>query len=220
MNRLNSSGPLILLGGGGHGRVLLAALKSQDCLSQLAGVVDPNPGELDAEQFGVPIMRAESELDTLFGGQLVELVNGLGSTAKTDPRKDLFLQMKQAGYRFASILHSSAICVDDEPTLGEGVQLMAGTIIQTGVRLGDNVLINTGAQVDHDCQIEDHVHIAPGAILSGQVRVGEGSHIGCGATVIQNIRIGAGALIAAGAVVVRDVPAGARVAGVPGVEVA
>ena len=144
----------------------------------------------------------------------VVLINGIGSTACPDLRRDIFLRFKQKGYHFGTVVHPAAILPSDI-VLGEGAQVMAGAILQPGCRVGDNAIINTGAVVDHDCRIGAHVHIAPGAVLSGDVAVGEGAHVGTGARVIQGITIGAGAVVGAGAAVVRDVPPGARVAGVP-----
>jgi acetyltransferase-like isoleucine patch superfamily enzyme len=99
--------------------------------------------------------------------------------------------------------------------LGDGAQIMAGAILQTGVRVGRNVIVNTRAVIDHDSCLADHVHVATGAILAGGVKVGEASHIGAGATVIQEITIGRAVLVAAGAVVVSDVADDASVAGIP-----
>lgn len=144
----------------------------------------------------------------------VRLLNGVGSTRASSARQRVFAQFKQRGYTFTGVRHPSAV-ISSDSTLGEGVQIMAGVILQPGASVAENSIVNTRASVDHDCRIGAHVHLAPGVILSGGVTVGDGVHVGTGAVVIQGVTIGALATIAAGAVVVKDVPAGAVVLGVP-----
>lgn len=201
---------IILLGAGGHARVLVAALRSQG--KSVGGCVAPEPPgtEWPAD---IPYLGDDAALDGLDRAG-IWLVNGVGSTASADVRRRLFETTKGWGFRFATVVHPAAAVVAPV-RLGEGAQIMAGAVVQTGVELGDNVIVNTAAVVDHDCRLGNHCHVAPGATLSGGVSVGEDAHVGTGATVIQGIRIGRGAIVAAGAVVVRDVPEKLCVAGVP-----
>jgi UDP-perosamine 4-acetyltransferase len=141
-------------------------------------------------------------------------VNGLGSVESTAKRAALFQRFKGKGYRFATVVHPSAVVAGDV-VLEEGVQVMAGAVIQPGTRVGENTIVNTGAIVDHDCALASHVHVAPGAVLSGGVSIGEGTHVGTGAKIIQGVRVGSHSLVAAGAVVVDPVGERARVFGVP-----
>jgi sugar O-acyltransferase (sialic acid O-acetyltransferase NeuD family) len=199
--------PVVILGGGGHARVVIDALRCAGHV--IAGVIDP---EADvAETLPDDITWLGKDLSKLRPDEM-ELAIGVGSVDVGDknPRPALFAEAKAGGFEVLSFRHPSAIVAGDVE-LGEGWQIMAGAILQPGVRLGVNCIVNTGASLDHDCWIGDHVHIAPGVVLSGTVAVGDGCHLGTGAVVIQNIRIGAGAMIAAGAIVTRDVKAGARV---------
>ncbi|MBD3670070.1 MAG: acetyltransferase [Gammaproteobacteria bacterium] len=194
---------LLLIGGGGHAKVLIDAL--QTLRANLLGVVDPG---LSAGTGNGPL-----GLDVLGGDDVIKdydpqntwLVNGIGSMpGDKGVRSELFLRYKQMGYRFATVVHPAAT-VSEHAILDEGVQVMAGVVIQAGVRLGENTIINSGALVDHDCDIGRHCHLAPRSCLSGAVHVAEQTHIGVGATVIQGVRIGSQAVIGAGAIVVRDV---------------
>lgn len=180
---------------------------------KVLGVTDADEGRLGDLLLQVPVIGSDDELEK-YPPESVFLVNGLGSTRVDARRSRLFEYFKEKGYRFADVIHPSSVRASDV-ALSEGVQIMAGAVIQTGCRIGRNTIINTRASVDHDCSIGDHVHISPGATLSGGVVVQEGSHIGVGASVIQGIRIGRNSLVAAGAVVIRDVPDSARVSGVP-----
>jgi sugar O-acyltransferase (sialic acid O-acetyltransferase NeuD family) len=118
------------------------------------------------------------------------------------------------GLRAVTIAHPS-VQIAPNASIGEGCQLMAGSIINPNVRLGRQCIINTKASVDHECILEDGVEIAPGATLCGIVHVGVSAWICAGATVLPRIAIGPDAIVGAGAVVIRDVPPGVTMVGVP-----
>jgi len=201
--------PVIVIGGGGHAKVLVSALLLRE--RSVLGFVDPNlelPPLLGARHLG--------DDSAVFGHppDSVQLVNGVGSTSSTRNRRNVYDRFVQRQYCFATVIHPSAV-VAPEVQIEDGGQVFAGAVVQAGCRLGTNVVVNTGARVDHDCIIDSHAHVAPGVTLCGAVHVGSGAHIGAGATVIQGIRIGAGSVVGAGALVIRDVPQGAKVVGVP-----
>lgn len=203
--------PLIVIGAGGHAKVLIEALLHAGL--PLAGIVDADPARHGTTLLDQPI-RGGDDLILAHTPADVLLVNGLGSIADPSLRVRIFETFKGHGFNFESVIHPSAIVASDT-LIGEGVQIMAGTVIQPGCRLGDNSIVNTGTTIDHDCLIGKHVHLAPGVTLSGGVTVGEEAHIGTGATVIQGITIGPKTIVGAGAVVIRDVPENSTVSGVP-----
>lgn len=206
--------PVIVLGAGGHAKVLIDALQRAGV--EIAGATDADPGKCGKSLLGVTVFGGDDVLGRYLPDS-VRLVNGLGSVRVDGARRRLFERFKDQGYQFAAVVHPSAIVAPDV-VLAEGAQVMAGAVVQTGSRIGKNAIINTRAAVDHDCRIGEHAHIAPGATLSGAVEVGDGAHVGTGASIIQGIRIGRDCLVAAGAVVVGDVRDGAKVAGVPAKE--
>jgi sugar O-acyltransferase (sialic acid O-acetyltransferase NeuD family) len=205
---------LYILGGGGHGRVLLDTLRSGNL--HIDGILDPSL-EIGTQLWSVPILGGDEYLDTL-SPQEVFLVNGIGANPQTTSRYRLFTNMKARGFKFRAITHPTAI-IGAETKIGEGCQVMAGSIIQCGVILGENVVINTRASVDHDCNIEPHVFISPSVTLCGDVIVEASSFVGAGAVILPGIRIGASAIVGAGAVVTKPVPAGWVVAGNPAVKI-
>ncbi len=203
--------PVIVIGAGGHAKVLIEVLKIQSC--EIIGIVDADTHKIGTAVSGVSVIGNDNAIRS-YMPDAVLLVNGIGSIAQTTHRQHIFEMLKTYGYFFASVIHPSAIVAEDV-VIGEGAQIMAGAIIQPGSRIGRNAIINTGARIDHDCKIGDHAHIAPGVTLSGGVSVGVSAHIGTGATVIQEVAIGARAIIGAGAVVIKRIPSGVTAVGVP-----
>jgi len=191
---------LIIIGGGGHTKVLVDILRSRKMI--ILGITDTNP---DLKKvLGIPVLGKDDVILDHSPDQ-VHLVNGIGSVSQPFLRQKVYEKFKKAGYTFTQVIHPSAI-ISKEAMLSEGVQVLAGSIVQTGCLIGENSIINNRASVDHDCQIGKHVHIAPGATLSGNVHVGELTHIGTGATVIQGIRIGKQSIIGAGTTIIKNVP--------------
>ena len=198
--------PLLILGAGGHAKVLLEALLREQ--HKIIGVVTP---DLDSgtDYLGVTVLGSDEavfEYDT----QEVLLINGIGSLPGKQHRWDLSVTMRERGYQFGSVIHPNSSIATDV-LLAEGVQLMAGTTIQPGCNIGQDSIINTGTQIDHDTIIGDQCHMAPGVTISGEVQIGNSVHIGTGAKVIQGITIGEGSVIAAGTTVYKDVPSGVMV---------
>jgi sugar O-acyltransferase (sialic acid O-acetyltransferase NeuD family) len=201
--------PVVVLGGGGHARVLIEAMRANG--RTILGVADPALAPAPQGPGGVAVLGGDEVLDKLEASEVL-LVNGIGSIGSTATRDAVFRRGRERGFRFASVVHASAI-VSPSAQLGEGVQLMAGAIIQCDTAIGANSIVNTGARVDHDCRIGESVHIAPGATLSGSVKVGDRTHIGTAAAIIQGISIGSDCLVGAGSVVHRDLPDNGRLVG-------
>ena len=201
--------PVIIIGGGGHAWVVADLLEQTD--RTVLGFTD-----LSAS---APL---ETAVNHLGGDDAIEqydvkdvaLAMGIGSTHDASLRARLFRTFRDYGFDFPALLHPSRT-VAQTVHYGEGVQIMAGAVVQPKTTIGDNVIINSNASVDHNCHIEAHAHISPGATLSGHVTIETGAHIGAGATVIQGVCIGRESTVGAGSVVIEDVPPRTTVVGVP-----
>ena len=196
-----SARPVIILGAGGHAKVIAEALIRLG--NVILGFVTPDKEPI-APFLGIKVIGDDSIVST-FSPDDVVLANGIGALPYQKLRWDLASRMRKLGYSFMTIAHPSAIIARDV-VLAEGVQVMAGSVIQPGTQISRDCIINTGVLIDHDCIIEESCHLAPGVVFSGGVNVGEGTHIGVGTSVIQNISIGKNSVIAAGSLLFKDVP--------------
>lgn len=199
---------IIIIGGGGHTRVLLGMLRAGG--QAVRGIVTTNDALLGTRIMDIPVLGREGEV--ALTPEDVTLVNGVGNHPSRQgsgmaPRRLLYQRYRERGFDFLPILDPHAV-VQPHTTLGAGAQIMPGAIIQPGANIGENVIINTRAAIDHDTLIHPHCHIAPGAVLCGHVVVGEATHIGAGAVILQDVTIGRQVVIAAGTIIRHNVDDG------------
>lgn len=192
---------IIIIGGGGHAKVLIDCLE-QENQYKIAYVVDDNLDLYDVLGYRIHPRHHLHSFSNL------SLIIAIGNAATRKKIADAY------DARFVTTIHPSAI-FSKYAKLGEGSQIFAGAIVNAGATIGKHCIINTGAIVEHDCLIHDFVHLSPSSSLAGGVTVGSSTHIGIGATVIENITIGSNVIIGAGAVVVDDIPDNCTAVGIP-----
>ncbi len=202
---------IVLLGAGGHARVLLDAMRTAgDTLPECALDAAKHGTSVD----GVQIVGGDDMLPDLVKDGVTKFLLGMGGSGNATLRPRLWESATHAGLKPHSVIHPRAI-VSPLAQLGEGAQVLAGAVINAGAIIGRGVIVNTAAVVEHDCVIGDFCHLAPRCCLGGGVQVGERCHIGLGVVVREYLSIGRESLVGAGAAVVCDLPANCRALGVP-----
>lgn len=196
-------GDLIVVGAGGHAKVVVATARAAGF--RVAAVVDDAPGRWGSAVLGVPVAGPS---DPVLHDPAAQVVLAIGGNAARRQRA------AGARCRFVSLVHPSAV-VDPSVALGAGSVVFAGAVIQPDAVLGAHAIVNTGASIDHDCVLGEAVHVAPGTRLAGNVTLGDEVFLGIGAVVIPGVAIGAGTTVGAGAAVVHDLPGGVIAVGVP-----
>lgn len=216
MAKIAEIAEIVLIGGGGHARMLIECLRAASDTRSLC-ILDSDRARIGTELDGVRIVGDDAFLDELVRGGTRGFAVAVGGTRDNGPRSRIFERAIGLGLEPVTIVHPRAI-VAGNTSIGGGCQILPGAIVNPGSVLGRNVIVNSGAIVEHDCTIGDHVHIASGACLASTVSVARLAHIGSGAIVRQVLSIGAAAVVGAGAVVVKDVAAMTVVVGVPAKE--
>lgn len=202
---------LIVIGGGGHAKAVISALKKLKAF-EIIGYMDVKD---KGDVLGVRYAGSDEDLKAIkqkYPGCLA--VIGIGCVTISDKRKRIKAQLEQLGFELPAIVSLEAT-VNEDVYIGKGTVVMDGAILNPGTRIGECVIVNTNSCIDHDCRIGDFVHIAPGATLSGGVTVGDNSIISAGATVIHGIKICANCIIGAGATVTQDCLISGTYVGVP-----
>lgn len=203
---------IILVGGGGHAKVLINLLKLLGKYN-IAGILDPKL-ERGTTVSGVSVLGNDGLFPDIYQQGVRNACIAIGSLRDNSRRKTLYEKLRETGFSVPPLIHPQTI-ISRDSQISEGVQIMAGAIIQAGSVIGQNAIINTGTVIDHDCVVGENTHICPGAVISGGVAISDNTFVGAGATIIQGVKIGRNSIVAAGAVVIDDVPDNSKVMGVP-----
>jgi sugar O-acyltransferase (sialic acid O-acetyltransferase NeuD family) len=186
----------VLVGAGGHASVVASTAATIGLTISAVALSDALATGL---HFPGAKYFTDEELISQKNNQKFRLLNGIGKTIKSDSRACVFNKFKSHGFEFQKLIHPFAY-VDPSALLCEGVQVMAGAIVQNDCSIGENSIVNTKASVDHSCIIGSSSHIAPGAIICGDVSIGDNCFIGAGAIVTEGTKIANGIVVKAGRV--------------------
>jgi sugar O-acyltransferase (sialic acid O-acetyltransferase NeuD family) len=200
---------LIIIGAGGHGRVVADAARAAGITP--CAFVDHEPPA--AELGGLPVYTAlDYALAGVFrDGAAPAFISAIG---KNKNRAGEYVQALEAGLEPATVIHPSAI-ISRSASIGAGTFIGAQAVVNPGAVIGEDAIINTAAIIEHDCVVGAHAFVAPGAVLCGAASIGDYSFVGAGAVMIPLVSVGDCALIAAGAVVTHNHLDGVRLFGVP-----
>ena len=196
------SNSIILVGGGGHCKVIIDILKENNDYDEI--LISDLKENLGKEILGIKIEYTDDQLEDLYKKGYKNAFVSMGKVEINEQRKKLYEKIQNVGFKIPVIISKSAK-ISRYSEIGEGTLIGKNVVVNPGTKIGKNCIINTGSIIEHDCIIEDNVHIGPGAILSGGTHIGNNSFIGTGAIIIQNINISQDTLIGAGAVVIKDI---------------
>ena len=197
---------LIILGAGGHGRVVMEAAIA-------AGI--PVAGFLADGEGSSPVRPVQVLGGREFlAGPLARDHDYIVAIGHQSARRAFSEEIAALGLTLATVIHPAA-WISPSATIGAGTAVVAGVVVNADAKIGRFCILNTGCSVDHDCLLEDGVQVCPGARLAGGVVLEDEVFIGTGATLIPRVRVGRAATVGAGAVVIGDVPAGETWVGNP-----
>jgi sugar O-acyltransferase (sialic acid O-acetyltransferase NeuD family) len=194
---------IIVIGAGGHARVVLATLQAAGRV--VDAIVDEDESRRNNFVLGVQVVGS---LDCIRQYPDLDAIIAVGENAT---RRRLATEL---ALNWTTAIHPRAI-VHEGVTLGPGTVVFAGAVVQPGSRVGAHTIINTSASVDHDCKIGSFVHIAPGVHLGGGVSVEDGAFVGIGSVVLPNRHLGSYAVLGAGSVANRNIDSRTVSVGVP-----
>ena len=198
---------LIIIGAGGHGRVVADCALVTNKYQQIVFLDDCYP------------QRNKNALWPIIGplGDFTQHIDNavfFVAFGNNQLRQAIYKQLKAANATIVSIIHPSA-AISSNAHIGKGVAVFANATINIASTIDDGCIINTSATIDHDCTLAPFVHISPNAAIAGGVNIGELSWIGINATVIECLTIAANTQVGAGAVIIKNTEENSLNVGVP-----
>jgi acetyltransferase EpsM len=202
---------LIVIGGGGHARVVIEAARSKPEQWRVIGFVDPSPCEETQSRLAVSRLGGDEILPR---HPNAALVLGIGNVDVGDHRQRIVGKVGAPPSRWATVIHNSG-SVSPTAEIGSGTVILAGAVVNSRARIGEHCIINSNAIVDHDVLLGAFIHASHGCVVAGGSTIGDGSYIGMGALVRDHITLGRSSLVGMGAAVTKSFEAGAVLVGVP-----
>lgn len=204
---------MLIIGAKGFAKEVLEVLH-QNGQDKRVHFYDDVNNDLPEKIHGFDVLKNEDEAKEYFNKVDNNFTLGIGNPILRKKLSDKFINL---GGKLVTIVSSKAEIGKFGNIVGDGCNIMTGTVITSDVKVLEGVLINLNVTIGHDCFIEEFVEISPGVNISGNCKIGAFSIIGTNATILPKITIGKNVTVAAGSVVTKDVPDNCMVAGVPAV---
>lgn len=193
---------LIIIGGGGHAKVIIdMAIK---CNNNILGFLDDDKSV--SEIFGYK--RLGNISDCVKYSDKTKFIIAIGNNMI---RKNIFEKYK---LNFVTLIHPNAV-IGLDVTIGEGTVVMAGATINASAKIGKQSIINTSCVVEHDVVVGDFTMLAPHSTVCGFSKIGNNCWLGAGATVNNVLKICDDVTIGSGGVVVKNIGEPGKYAGIP-----
>ena len=184
---------LLIIGAGGHGRVVAETAELEGRWDNIMFLDDRIDVDFVLEHRIIGRMDEYEQLKDQYEYAIV----CIGDNEK---RLGIIKKILRVGYKVPVIIHPRAF-VSKYSVVGDGSVVLAGVVINTGARIGMGCIININSCVDHDCVVGDGVHICSGAVVRSMCKIGMGSYIGAGSVVKSGMDLSEKYILADGEVV-------------------
>lgn len=149
---------IIIIGAGGHGKVICDAVVVQNKY-ELLGFVD------DALPIGSVVLNAYKVIENQKNIQNlknlgISFIVAIGNNKVRERIYNLTVEFLEA----AIVIHPTAV-IGSEVKVGKGSVILSNGIINASSQVGINSIVNVNAVVDHDCMIGDYVHLTIGSLV-------------------------------------------------------
>jgi len=201
---------LIVVGAGGHCRVILSVLKYYENFSVM-GIADRTSQTKGEKISDCVIQYSWNDFKKIYKNGTRHAAIAIGNN---EERKELFLELTDIGFKIPTIIHPASL-IEKDAVIENGSLICMGAKIGTKVHIGKSCVVYTGSILDHEVKLGDFVYLSPGCNIAGQVSIDDSSFIGLGSTIIEKTSIGSNVTVGAGSVVLNNIPDNTVVAGVP-----
>lgn len=159
---------LLIIGAGGHGRVVKEVAEAM-CQYERIEFVDDNSDIAIGRT--VDLEKLHAEYDSAFV-----------SIGNNSLREILIQKLIDIGYNVPVLIHPSAY-VSKSAGIGKGTIIEPKAIVNANASIGSGCIISVGTIIDHNVMIEDYCHINSGAIVCNASRVLKGTKVDAGQVV-------------------------------------
>lgn len=147
---------LLIVGAGGHGKVVKEVAEALETYETIAFVDDSSQESIG----GIADLEA---LHQTYDSAFV----GIGNNAF---RKEIIEKLVQIGYTIPTLVHPTAY-ISKSCDIAYGTVVEPKAIVNANTKIGVGCIISVGAIIDHDVEIQDYVHANAGSIVKAGGKV-------------------------------------------------
>lgn len=151
---------LLILGAGGHGRVVKEVIVAIGKYNRIA-FLDDRSDDSNSDVLGK--LSDYEKYKASFTHAFVAIGNAI-------LRNQWQVRLATVGYQIPVLIHPEAY-VSPSAVIAIGTVVMPKAVIQANVMIGKGCIISSAAIVDHDAVIGDYCHVNAGAIVAAGSRV-------------------------------------------------
>lgn len=194
---------IILIGGGTQLSYSIDIIQKQN-LHCIIGILDSKK-DIGVNLYGYNVLGRQEDIVNLI--KIYDIEGCVITIGDNWSRKKIYDHVSNLapGLQWPNAIHPSVV-IANFVSIGKGILVMAGVIINSGAKLGDFTNFYTNCNVEHDCQIDDFSSVSAGVVLGGKVKIGKYSAISLNATVFDRLSIGENTVIGAASLVTKDIP--------------
>ena len=208
---IDSKTPLIIIGAGVEGRIVLDIANELDVL--VYGFLTDQEAHLNQEVNDILVVAKldSSDSNTLLSDENVKMII---AEAEIPKRKELAQYAQKYVPEIVNMIHPLR-AISGYAKMGRGNIVQAGASLQANVLIGgfniigSHVIMEPDSAIGDFCTLQSGVQVGQGAQIHNEV------FVGAGAVIYREVNVGEGAIIGAGSVVLQEVPPGATVFGNP-----
>ena len=203
---------MIIVGAKGFAKEVLEVLHQLNQLENVVFYDDVNADIPNTLYDRFPVLKTKATVTEYFQTTDNRFTIGIGNPQL---RKKLYDVFTDLGGVFTSTISPFASIGAFGNDVGEGCNIMTGTVLTNDIAIHKGVLINLNCTVGHDCIVGAFSELSPGVHISGNCTIGDYAIFGTNATVLPKLTIGRNVIIGAGSVVTKDIPDNSLAIGIP-----
>ena len=186
---------LIIIGAGGHGKVVADIAINMNHWKDILFLDDHVQSNINE----FPIIGKIEEAQ-----KFVEDADFVIAIGNNTLRKKFQLWCESIGCSIATLVHPSA-SIGSDVFIGVGTVIMANCVVNSSSIIEKGCIINSLSCVEHDNHIHEFSHLSPGVITSGHVIIGSNCWMGTGTMISNAVKICSDVIVGVGGVVIKDI---------------
>ena len=157
---------IVIIGAGGHGKVVCDAIIAQGQYN-IAGFVDDSHAVGETITGDYRVIATQNNIHTL-KTTIDYFIVAIGNN---QVREKIYNASKQY-LKSATVIHPSAM-IGSNVKIGEGTVVLANAVINSSSNVGENSIVNAGVIIDHDCKIGSHAHLSIGTMVGSNSEISD-----------------------------------------------